>query len=152
LIERPKSPDKPSKKDAIVQATPATPSWADPLQGVGPRASTTIDQADAQSQYDLGMIYLRGSVVTQNFKQAAILFQKAAELGHADAQDALGTLYLMGSGVPQDYVEAHKWFNLAAANDAKGAKEGRLVVEQRMTKEQIAEAQRRASEWVKTHK
>ena len=61
--------------------------------------------------------------------------------------------HVIGEGVPQDYVKAHTWFNLSAsgAHDSEvraRATEGRDRVAARMTREQIAEAQRLASPWV----
>ena len=59
--------------------------------------------------------------------------------------------YVTGHGVTQDYVEAHMWFNLAAAQQAGEERDGTVVlrdaVADRMTAEQVAEAQRRAREW-----
>ncbi len=70
----------------------------------------------------------------------------AAEQGDARAQYALGLIYHNGEGVPQDFVEAHKWLNLAAAKDSRDAKT-RDAAAAKMTREQIAEAQRLAREW-----
>ena len=50
-----------------------------------------------------------------------------------------------------DYVEAHKWWNIAAAGGEERAKKSRNIVERLMTPEQIAEAKRRASDWMKAH-
>jgi len=50
--------------------------------------------------------------------------------------------------VPLDYVEAYKWFNLAAANGYEKAVELRNSLASQMTREQTAEAQRRASEFL----
>src|SRR5208282_1107511 len=46
-----------------------------------------------------------------------------------------------GYGVPQNYIEAYKWFNLAAAQGDTNAIQGRNVIVQFMTPEQIAEGQ-----------
>ena len=52
-----------------------------------------------------------------------------------------------GQGVTQDYVQAHMWFNLAAAQGDEIPRKNRDAVAERMTSEQIAEAQRLAREW-----
>ena len=72
--------------------------------------------------------------------------KKAAKQGLVEAQRNLGFMYFDGKGVAQDYVKAHKWANLAAAqnNDTKLRDE----IEEKMTREQIAEAQKLASEFV----
>jgi hypothetical protein len=57
--------------------------------------------------------------------------------------------------VPQDFVQAHKWLNLAASRYAPGDQKEhrdhglamRDDIAAKMTRAQIAEAQRLASEW-----
>jgi TPR repeat protein len=71
----------------------------------------------------------------------------AAEQGNARAQTNLGDMYANGRGVPQDYILAHMWFNLAAAQGDGDATKGRDMVEKKMTRAQIAEAQRLTREW-----
>jgi TPR repeat protein len=56
-----------------------------------------------------------------------------------------GLLLAKGQGVPQDYVEAYKWFNLAAARGHSNAVKNRELLAAEMTKEQIADAQKRAA-------
>jgi TPR repeat protein len=67
-----------------------------------------------------------------------------AEQGHASAQINLGFMYEKGYGVPQDFVASHVWNNLGAANGDKLGGTNRDNLAQRMTPDQIAEAQRRA--------
>jgi hypothetical protein len=112
------------------------------------------DQGLADAQDYLGRSYLDGRGVPQDDAEAARWFRAAATEGHAGAQFRLGMMYDLGRGVPQDYVEAHMWFNLAAAQssgeDRDTVVERRDSVAERMTAEQIAEAQRRAREWTPT--
>ncbi|MDE0829060.1 MAG: SEL1-like repeat protein [Vicinamibacterales bacterium] len=60
-------------------------------------------------------------------------------------------LYENGEGVPQDYVQAHMWTNLAvtqsSGQDRDRRERNRDIIAAKMTAEQIAEAQRLASEW-----
>ena len=58
-------------------------------------------------------MYKKGDGVTQDFKEAAKLYQLAAEQGDPDARYQLGLMYSNGEGVLQDYKEAAKWFQLA---------------------------------------
>ena len=62
-------------------------------------------------------------------------------------QDNLGVMYGTRQGVPQDYVQAHKWFNLSAAKGVSKARENRDTAANRMSQDQIAEAQKLAREW-----
>lgn len=61
----------------------------------------------------------------------------------------LGVAYSTGSnGVECDLVEAHKWFNLAASRGHEDAAWCRADVSDEMTAREIAEAQRRARQWL----
>ena len=61
----------------------------------------------------------------------------------------LGVAYSTGSGgVDCDLVEAHKWFNLAASRGHEDAAWCRADVSDEMTAREIAEAQRRARQWL----
>lgn len=68
----------------------------------------------------------------------------------AQAYYQLGIKYAAGRGVDPDYVVAHKWFNLAALHGSDEAKCERAALAAEMTREQVAEAQRLAREWVAT--
>ena len=56
-------------------------------------------------------------------------------------------MYAEGEGVPQNYIQAHMWLNLAGARGDEDARKARDLVKDKMTPEQIAEAQRLASVW-----
>ncbi len=58
----------------------------------------------------------------------------------------LGLIYSTGQDV--DFVQAHMWFNLAASRGSEAAKESRRELAEMMSKDLIAEAQRRAREWL----
>jgi TPR repeat protein len=92
-------------------------------------------------------MYDNGLGVTQDHAQAVAWYEKAAEQGDAIAQYNLGLMYVRGQGIRKNYVEAHKWWSLAEAKGDRSAGKNRQVVEKLMTPEQLAEAQRRASEW-----
>jgi TPR repeat protein len=73
----------------------------------------------------------------------------AAAAGDTSAYFDLGVAYSTGShGAPCDLVEAHKWFNLAAVGGYEDAAQCRADVADEMTAREIAEAQRRAREWL----
>lgn len=105
------------------------------------------ERGDPEAQTNLGYMYDKAFGVQQDFKQAIAWYRKAAEQGYANAQFDLGMMYYEGLGVIQDYVEAHKWLNIAASNGHPEAASSREHGEKRMTNAQIAEAQKRASEW-----
>ncbi len=73
----------------------------------------------------------------------------AAAQGDISAYYDLGVAYSTGShGVDCDLVEAHKWFNLAAVSGHAEAQMCRADISDEMTAREIAEAQRRAREWI----
>ena len=73
----------------------------------------------------------------------------AAAQGDISAYFDLGVAYSTGShGAPCDLVEAHKWFNLAAVSGHEEAQTCRAEISDEMTAREIAEAQRRAREWI----
>ena len=63
----------------------------------------------------------------------------------ADLRDEEGQAL---AGVDVDLVQAHKWFNLAAVNGHDEAQMCRADISEEMTAREIAEAQRRAREWL----
>jgi TPR repeat protein len=150
------------------------------------RCLPLAEQGDAEAQYELGLIYLNGDDVPQDYAEALRWFVLAAQQGHAWSQWNLGLMYANGRGVPQDYAEAvrwyrlsaeqgdawsqvylgdmyangqdyvhaHMWYNLAATLDWLGARRAtasRDAVEDRMTPQQIAEAQKLARDWFAAH-
>jgi TPR repeat protein len=93
-------------------------------------------------------VWAFGKGVPKSTAEAAKWYKQAAERGNPVSKFNLGVFYLKGEGVPLDYIEAYKWFNLAAADGYERAAELRDSLPSRMTREQIAEAQRRASEFL----
>lgn len=74
-----------------------------------------------------------------------------AEAGRGEARACydLGVAFSTGSnGAPCDLIEAHKWFNLAAARGHEDAAHCRAEIADEMTAREIAEAQRRARQWL----
>lgn len=75
----------------------------------------------------------------------------AAAQGDIGAYYDLGVAFSTGShGAGCDLVEAHKWFNLAAVAGHDEAQMCRAEISEEMTAREIAEAQRRAREWLST--
>ena len=73
----------------------------------------------------------------------------AAGAGDCSALYDLGVAFSTGShGVGCDLIEAHKWFNLAAVRGHEEAAWCRADISEEMTAREIAEAQRRAREWL----
>ena len=113
------------------------------------------DQDHALAQGQLGVMYAHGLGVQQDNVKAVAWYRKAAEGGYALSQFMLGAMYAEGQGVPQDNETAYMWFNLAASRstgeDRDRAVKVRDRLAARLTREQIAETQRRAREWDAAH-
>ena len=105
------------------------------------------EQNDARAQAALGVRYAKGQGVAKNKAEAVKWYRKAAEQNVADAQYNLGVCYDSGEGVAKDEVEAYKWWLLAAGQGNDDAKYNMTIVENKMSREQIAEGQRLARDF-----
>ncbi len=106
---------------------------------------------DTDAQFNLGQMYRKGEGgAPQNYKEAVKWFKKAAEYGYVGGgiQIVLATMYHEGKGgIPKDNVKSYMWLNLAATQGNKLALEVKSIIEEEMTKEQIAEAVRLSKEF-----
>ena len=94
------------------------------------------------AQATLALMYDVGYGVAQNNAEAKKWYRLAAIQGDKSARYNLGGMYDAGQGGAQDLVRAYMWYELsvAAGNDAATA--DRDLVAQKMTPQQIAEAQK----------
>lgn len=67
-----------------------------------------------EAQTLIGVDYLNGDGITQDYSKAIEWFQKAADENFAPAQDMLGFMYNNGHGVNQDHSKACEWFQKSA--------------------------------------
>ncbi len=70
-----------------------------------------------------------------------------AERGDPVSQYYLGNMYTSGHGVAQDNVLAYMWHRLAAAQGHTGARGYLAILAEKMTPEEIDEAERLARDW-----
>ncbi len=111
------------------------------------------EAGNAEAQANLAAMHRDGEGVPRDDGEAVKWFRKAAEQGNCPAQHDLGLAYSKGEGIPRDYVEAYKWYNLATAGAADAeqretARKNLDGITRYMTRDQIAEAQRRSSAFV----
>ena len=109
------------------------------------------EQGDAIAQYNLGLMSASGRGVPEDDVEAVRWYRLAADQGYATAQYNLGNRYANGEGVPEDDLLAYMWWNLAAAQGNETAQSKKAQAESRMTRDQIAEAQRLSTEWIEAH-
>ena len=70
---------------------------------------------DPRGENGLGVLYVRGQGLEQDFGRALELFRSAADKGLRAARKNLGEMYAEGAGVARDDAAALHWFGLAAA-------------------------------------
>ena len=85
----------------------------------------------------------------ESLEAAVYWLHKAAAQGEAWAQLELGIARFQGSGIKQDFEEALKWYLLARRDEAsREAAEANIAqVQARLTRRQIARAERLAEAW-----
>jgi TPR repeat protein len=93
-----------------------------------------------------------GAATMMSSREADLLLAQclaAAAQGEIAAYFDLGVAFSTGSlGAYCDLIEAHKWFNLAAAKGHEDAACCRADISDELTAREIAEAQRRARQWL----
>lgn len=66
------------------------------------------------AQHNIGIYYIKGTGVPQNYSQAVYWFRKAADQGLEDSQFSMGLCYEDGRGVTQNLEQAVYWYTKAA--------------------------------------
>ena len=124
-------------------------------------------QGLARGQSYLGIMYGNGDGVPENYAEAVKWFRLAAVqgyacsqynfgliyhygLGDADAQSNLGIMHANGDGVPRSNVRAYIWWSVAAAQGQEDAKRNRGLVTERLTTDQLIQAQQIATRCIKS--
>jgi hypothetical protein len=101
----------------------------------------------AAAQLNIGLLYLDGHGVPQDYGEAVMWLRRSAEQDNTEAQHELGALYGTGKGVKRDYVQAFKWMNLCAAKGNSGCVTQRDLIAKKLKPAQIVEAQRLSTEF-----
>ena len=83
---------------------------------------------------------------------------RAVQLSHrlpqfqiAEIRFNIGKMYMQGTGVRRDLVEAYSWFVLAQAAGDVRARDEQEKLEALMSREQVSDGLRRASDWLLAH-
>lgn len=67
-----------------------------------------------EAQMLIGVDYLNGNGISQDYAKALEWFEKSASENYAPAQNSIGYMYKNGHCVDQDYFKAFEWFQKAA--------------------------------------
>jgi hypothetical protein len=107
------------------------------------------ERGHLRAQHQYGLYFAIGKGVPRSPTDACFWFRKAADGRLNDSYDYVAECYMRGSGVAQDSVEAYKWLLLADPQRSGRTDLINLMkrLEQRMTKQQVAEAASRAAQW-----
>ena len=109
------------------------------------------EQGDDRAQYLLGLNHDFG--VARDRVEAVRWYRLAAEQRYSRGQLSLGLAYRDGRGVARDLAYAYMWFHLSIAHGeaVNPARANKDMIEELMTPEQIAEAERLSREWMEAH-
>lgn len=109
----------------------------------------SADQGYLAAQIDLGLKYMKGLGVPQDYKTTLKWYRLSAEQEHATAQMNMGRMYALGYAVIEDNIYAHMWANLAASNGEGDGAKLRDIVAKLMTPSELEKAQNLARECVR---
>ncbi len=126
------------------------------LMGDYDKAFTTMQSLAETSdhgyaQYYLGMMYMKGQGVEQDYKLAGEWFRKAAEKSIPQAQYKLGDLYFKGRGVPKDYEFAYVWFSVGSAHNHKLSMAAVDKAKAKLSEEELKAADKLIAKYVKQY-
>lgn len=110
----------------------------------------------AGAQYKLAQLYLNGRGVENNLPNAMKWFRLSADGGDPRGQYFLGVAHRDGWERKPDFIEAYKWFLLAnrdpdlvrGEEERFDPQEALLEMDQKMSKFDREEAQKRADKWL----
>lgn len=142
----------------LILAVP--PAWADFNDGVVDYMMGQYDKAynvmrslaetenHGYAEYYLGIMYLKGQGVQQNYTKASEWFKKAAKQGIPQAQYRLGNLYANGQGVPRDYERAYAWYKVAAVHKHQLSIESLSKAKENLSGKELKEAEKLSLEYI----
>ncbi|PYH99411.1 putative ubiquitin-protein ligase Sel1/Ubx2 [Aspergillus ellipticus CBS 707.79] len=99
---------------------------------VNPNHPMGIEKLASKAAGHVGLMYLRGEGVEQNFATALTWFRRGLSNGDALCQHSIGLMYLQGYGVSQDAFRAASYFKAASEQDfpASETRLGALFLDQ----------------------
>jgi len=148
-----------AEHEELIEGSPSEPAPPVPLVGGDPAADAVPEslgevwdlakEGDAEAQYRLARIYMRGEGVPQNPQEAGRWLREAAENGHEMAGYRVAFMYLRALGVSKkkNYIQAYRWFAISAQRGIGDAAEWRDKIVEEMNEEELAEAERLVREW-----
>jgi uncharacterized protein len=126
------------------------------LMGDYDKAFTTMQSLaeasdHAYAQYYIGMMYMQGQGVEQDYKNAGVWFRKASEKNIPQAQHKLGDLYFKGRGVPKDFEYAYIWYSVGASHAHKLSVSSIDKAKKKLSEEELKEADKVIVTYIKKY-
>jgi TPR repeat protein len=109
------------------------------------------DEKNGLAQYYLGVMYMKGQGVEQDYKQAGEWLRKAAENRVPQAQYKLANLYTEGKGVPKDLEFAYVWYSVGAAHKHGLSLNALEKSKARLSEKEFSEAEKLVPEYVEKY-
>jgi len=112
------------------------------------------EQNHGLAQLNLGIMYAQGQGVVRDDAQSAVWFGRSANLGDAGGQFQMGRNRQRASldGLPaaaiEARIEAYKWYQLSAAQGYKASEGAYATLTLKMTRAEVAEANKRVASFV----
>ena len=106
---------------------------------------------DEIAQYYLGVMYMKGQGVEQNYEEAGEWFRKASEQGLTVAMYKLAGLYTKGQGVPKDLEFAYVWYIVAAVHKHQKSINMIEKAKSNLSSEELASANQLVAEYVEKY-
>lgn len=108
--------------------------FIDSVQDALEQEQRDAEHGNAQSQYELGLRYLWGEQVEQDYRKAFEWLKQAADQGHAAAQVTVAACYYFGKGVNKNQKEANAWAQFALKQGQEEIIRGRLIAEEKLAR------------------
>jgi hypothetical protein len=139
----------PRKMNKLANSSASTassmPSW---LEEVHQRA----ERGDSDAELKLGAAYANGQNGAGNYTESVKWLMRSADHGNVTAAAVLGAFDWAGRGATQGYIDAYMWSAIAQAEGDEASSYRVTILESRMSPDELAEAKRRASTWLRTHR
>ena len=109
------------------------------------------NETDPLPQYYLGVMYMKGQGVEQDYEKASEWLRKAAENRLPQAQYKLANLYTMGKGVPRDYEFAYIWYRVGASHEHNLSLNAVEKAREKLSETEYSAAEKAISEYIEKY-
>ena len=109
------------------------------------------ERGNSDAELKLGAAYANGQTGGENYNESVKWLTRSAEHGNVIAAAVLGAFDWAGRGGTHGYVDAYMWSAIAQAEGDEASSYRVSILESRMSPVELAEAKRRATDWLRAH-